>query len=430
MTLTLAVHPRATYRSDQPASLATPPLPGGVAAFRVSNTFERLAAQFAGNHSTEGTVLLHRDMWLDLGFPDQLTQGMSTGFLDPLRAVGWKCSETAYPTMSAWGHPTLPDVHFGPLHWIQERAKDYPLIDTTAHISHSLGLMSQWHQQTGCAYHGSPGMLATAILRHEAQRHAGTKREPTWHAKHPDVPYACERPYGFRHWTAPGVTSLTDLPLEMLDVNTAYCSTYLSVKVPRWSLQHRPATPFDPTRAGYWLLEDMPVWNLDWMPHPAGYGRSNWVTTPTMELFAQLAKLGLLAFPRVKESWTSHGYRELLPTGQLLAEMIYGEGIHPALSGTAKRASQIFHGQLVSPTGRVCRPDWHALVVAYFRAVLFLRTLRAGRSTEATRPVAFNVDAVYFRAGQLPGETHFPRTTSIGKFNPAKIRLIPEGIAA
>lgn len=120
----------------------------------------------------------------------------------------------------------------------------------------------------------------------------------------------------------------------------------------------RPRVPFDPERAGFWLIAASGPESLDGPPiirHKDGRGLT-WVTTPVM---VYLRERGIE--PMVYDSWTSATSSQWLKAwAQKLRDALYAESeylieIEPSLKGTYKETNGMFN----VAGGTICRRDMH-----------------------------------------------------------------------
>jgi hypothetical protein len=169
---------------------------------------------------------------------------------------------------------------------------------------------------------------------------------------------------------------------------------------------HRKA--FDPDRAGWWCVS-VPGWNDPNMPHPIGphkvYDRA-WVTTPTLELVAELARQGVVDMPEIIDSMTGPARPVLQPWARKLEEAYQAapsdaDGydlpdqhvVREAIAFTYKAAI----GMLNHRAGKssIWRPDWAATIAATKRCNGWRKAWTIGR-TEGRWPVAVDDDMWWY----------------------------------
>jgi hypothetical protein len=151
------------------------------------------------------------------------------------------------------------------------------------------------------------GFRALDRLRHENQPTRGNKarpQQPLWFSRVPaSVPAACTVPtWG---WHAPGLTGFHQV--TTLDVNGGWFGPLSGTDLAFDDVTHTGDKDFD-RLPGFWCIDTSKV---DW-PHigivsPLGMGPAEkymWLSTPTVDLLAELHRAGKWPALTVLDSWT------------------------------------------------------------------------------------------------------------------------------
>lgn len=390
----------------------------------------QLAARAEGNNQDAIAVLMEGRLARRIGIDvDNPTAENLAPHLERIRLRGWKVApvrDVVHPFIRAYGHEAWPDVHIGIIPWVRDAKGDYPLYDGLKPID-VVQLMSQWQDLTGIPYSTRPGLLAHNILRRSYEGRI-KKIKPTWVPDvNPDtacpIDWTCEAAHDLSTWVTPSLAGMTEPDgLVELDANGAYLGAYIGQEFARYGLRNTGRIQFDKKLAGYWDVELFP-WNDPLFPHPAGVGPSRrWVTTQTLDLLTSLKEEGKYGGFTIYDSWTSRAFPVLRPMGECLRDIVYTPGLAQPLKDAAKASYKEFHGMCVSPRSRTRRGDWYSAVRAAGRVTLWRRAWRAYQA-EGVAPVAFHVDAVYYRPGEVPsesaypaGKSPFPRGDRLGQF--------------
>lgn len=278
--------------------------------------------------------------------------------------------------------------------------------DTTA-------ALSEWHQITGHVWTGGAADAGNVILR--AQRYRATRGGPElkpefWSWVGPEgEPY--ESAYLQFQWQRPveGMTKAYGY-----DRVRAYLSAMTTTEVAAEPLTHDGLTEFDPKRSGWWLVE-LGEWELGHaLPDPAGYSfpddedgnpsRTGWLSTPTVDLLAELAADGLYSF-RVLDSWTAPSTPIMRTYGTQLRKVwdvagaISNRPVRKLVRAAVKGAYRMGHGHWRSKQSTVQRPDWSAAVTAQSRSNLWRRLWALwfnGGNFGGPLPVRIDTDNVFF----------------------------------
>lgn len=347
---------------------------------------------------------------------------------EPQPAGDWKPG--APGVFTTWQAGGRPAVHVARVDQVApERGRDVmtgwrmPLHDPGLNARGLSARLTAWHDLTGCAYRGTPGVAGTAILRRLLAGRAKAP-EPRWHLAHEERGWHnCEREYGARMWTRStscvgaahdGVRPCCSPRwLHAYDLTDAYPAAAGSVLVARDDLRHTGRIDFDPARAGYWRVRIAP-WPVAELPDPAGYTSARgavddaprWVTTPTLVLLDELREQGRHGGYQVSDSYTAKGYQELKPFRLLVRDARAAAGDQlggddgAAIARALKQAMREALGMADRRGGRVYRPDWWHAVVALTRCNLF-RKLDAIGKASGRYPVRIATDCAYY-AGHHP----------------------------
>lgn len=347
--------------------------------FSEPQDFAKRLAITANSHKVpEMTVILDdcatKILKLPRNAPQKEEVALNHRTLQAWRADGWRVSQLS-PWFTLWA-PGRPSIHFGVKPWL---GKGNNALHTTD--EGGLTYRLRWFQSlTGTAFHGNPGLAATANLR---DRWTG-KDEPLWRPKWDRcVPAGsdCEKP--FVEWHRQGAGGL---PWQHhYDCNRQYLAAAHNTVVAPGPLRHKGFQAFN-RQPGYWLIR-VPHFNETRLPHPAGYaaGAEAWVATPTMELLHELADQGLMPYPDVLDSWTADGRgRELFRPWVARIEDAYqhsltdetpdGQAVTIAVKGMYKHGVGLMH----SKKARVWRPDWHHSIISKARANLWRKMFAVG----------------------------------------------------
>jgi len=331
--------------------------------------------------------------------------------LEQARAAGWNVSGVrGWTTFHREGHA----VHVG-VEADETVAERCPMISGEPVLT--CLRLARWHELTGAAYHGTPGVAGISLMRRHAPRTGG--KEPTWQSKLEHGRWNnAESDYLPQQWQR----SVSPGELNHYDANRAYLSACTVAELPRYSLRGMGPVEFDPTMGGYWLVE-LPTWKYaDQMPEPAGYkarGRTlgGWVTTPTLRLLAELTEAGHYGGFRIIDSYLSPS-RRILRTWASILEVacthwtpIENDPDGPAaIRATAKEAYREAIGLLGRPGGLVYRPDWRHTIIATMRANLWRKVWKIGQEGDQW-PISITVDSVAYH-----GSAPLPVGPKLGQF--------------
>lgn len=308
---------RALYVADDITFVAEQ---RGSSAFEtpeVENDFgallDRLARSAAVHELHEMSLYLDRTVALRVGFPAELPRTTALCEKHPTmtaaRERGWRVNRVR--RWMTFERDNTPTLHIGLAHW--QRQDKNPLWDNDP--AAAAYLLWRFHNISGHAYHASPGVMGTILLKALYPNNT-----VTWHAQYPDAVRDIWRTltrtdYTFTHQpqadmlTAHQAHGRNGVYVHLYDTNRAYLAGASVAQFARGTLAHTgPTAPFDRNHAGIWRVV-VPTWNHRNLPHPMGTNRRPgddvWVTTPTLELVEQLADEGLIEFPRILDSYTA-----------------------------------------------------------------------------------------------------------------------------
>ena len=268
--------------------------------------------------------------------------------------------------------------------------------------------LQHWHRLTGVAWQAGPAVMGLELMHRtmtpyrlpdvKGQRKPDLRDDSTPHD-------AVEAMWSREMWYRPEVATFA----HGYDKRRAGITAAGVAKVSPAKLQRYRRKEFDPRWAGWWHVTVSP-WNRPELPHPMGPGaldrhrKSMWVTTPTMELCAELAERGEIAMPEVIDSLTGPA-RPVLAPWQKLLESTYGapsdDDYHELARGMVQSAVKVAGvrgiGMLGKADGRssIWRPDWFHAINATKRANAFRKADRIGR-TEGRWPVALEDDLMWY----------------------------------
>lgn len=338
----------------------------------------------------EGVILLDGPIHAGMGLPAKqpsTARGLDQALV-AARAAGWNVSKAApWMTFHANGKPS---IHVGLMGWLSSINHALYSDDHSAMTYR----MRRFHELTGSAFHGTPGVAGTALLR---DRYRG--KAPRWVGKFDGIDAAGVDTEQRYVWTSPDGGNFPYS--HRYDANLQYLGAANVSEVALDELRHTGRRDFNPHAAGYWKII-VPVWNEKRLPHPANgvVGQEKWVTTPTMQLLSQLADLGKTVMPDVIDSWTCerttrvfrHWATRLADALRDVAATEAIAGDQEALTIAIKRTYRETIGLLYRPGGRIHRPDWHHTIIGMARCNLFRKLHKA--SAGGRWPESIKVDAV------------------------------------
>lgn len=329
-----------------------------------------------------GVVLVDRWVAGQLGLPtDELPSGgagQTWPAAQAAREAGWEVRE-----IHRWsrfrkggcdvviGLYDLMDPDYYPL------KQEWPL-DTA-------GALDAWQRLSGgMPYWGDPGDAVNALLTQlSACRMYGKPLVPAWRPK----PVEAVAGQYARTFSRDGFErSMPGRWLVGYDATRAYLSAMTVVPVAPLPLKATGRRDFDPTQAGWWLV-DLAPWTDERLPAPWGYYDEEedrhgmvWLTTPDLVLLDQLRADGRYAGFTIMDSYTARGDRKVLrPVAERLREMwdaaagLDNPQDKEAVRATIAAGYKACHGKWRSAHGDIRRPDWAAALVATARTNLWRR---------------------------------------------------------
>jgi hypothetical protein len=294
-------------------------------------------------------------------------------------AAGWKSSRIGYWS-SFWGEDR-PTVYLGQLDELENRARnDKARQPFGSFVEDTVAQCQQWAELTGVPWQAEPAVMGVEMMRRlfPSYRVDGSKgyRRPTKiDERTPEL--AGEGMWTPDTWRGPD-DSWSGTFLHWYDKVKAGLVAAGQAKVSPEPLRHWVRPRYDPKRAGWWLISK-PVWNERRLPHPAGpYGEvweRIWVTTPTMDLLAELAERGQLDMPEPIESYTGVARPVLKPWCDALWAALrapitdrYSEVDVTRVRAAAAEVARRGLGMLAHRGSSVYRLDWFHAVNAMKRA--------------------------------------------------------------
>lgn len=273
---------------------------------------------------------------------------------------------------------------------------DFPLLHENLEITNQA--LRVWQRMTGYAWYLTPATAGSDVLEGMLKqiRPRGATFKPR--ESGPTGDDATERPYRVRDWRR-----TEDAPYAFgYDATRCYPAAAGTVECCPWSLKHTGKRGFDPKLAGWWRIQ-VPAWNDERLPDPAGYGPPvRWVTTPTAKLLWQLAGQGLSGGFTVLDSWTGPGKRIFRTWAELMEQgyQCATEAGSVLLRAAFKEAARESLGKFNSATYTTYRPDWHYSIVAQARTNLW-RKIRLVADAEGRWPLSVATDNVRY-SSQVP----------------------------
>lgn len=307
-----------------------------------------------------------------------------------LRRAGWTVPDRLHATL-ALRHDELPDLRLINLAWLDSHSG---ALVNGLNPSDTVDALAHWHNTVGVPWGGTPGMVGIDLMREMMDG----RNQPMWllsdhktligEWRNAERPYVDRGPLAWhgRPWNGPTIA---------LDARKAHLAAFIGGAFARQPLTRSgPSTRFDAGRAGFWLA-DIGEWRNSELPDPAGISRGKgprWVTTPTLQLLAELHAAGQHPGFTIKEAWTAPAVNRLLrPWAERLRDVIYTEHITDSLAdltGHMHTAAKFTYAEAwgmlcraEGPAGaRAWRPDWHATVAAIMRCNLWRKMAAASRS--------------------------------------------------
>jgi hypothetical protein len=340
-----------------------------------------------------------------------------------LRLAGWAHTQPreGEELDNGWGAWTtytkgVQVVHVGILK-IMEPAKTplFPL-DATPHVISRR--LADFHRLVGVPYRKTPGVVGTAMIRDRYEQQADDRphSQPRW--------FLATWPEGVRGagdiiWSRPREGRELEAGwIHGYDIHGAYLAAAGMADL-AWGDLSRVVLPrFDPSQAGFWLLEGHSTHAPKWPGDPNGIRTpplihraryredgSVWLSTPMVRFLVDLGarpviREALVAAPvprgpatrRLLRVWSEH-----IRDARRNAFQFPNDGDRHAFKKTLKRVPNESIG-LLSPTtrrGRLYRPDW-TWTVRDVNRVNLLRKIRDIHHRTGRWPVRVRTDAVYY----------------------------------
>lgn len=292
------------------------------------------------------------------------------------------------------------------------RAEDkFPLLHRDLDITNEA--LRVWQLFTGQAWYGTPGLAGTDVL--QAKLRKMKPRGPTLRPSTtgPDNGAdSSEQPYYPWHWKRTEEAPF----VHGYDAKRQYLAAMTCALVAPWTLKNTGRIRFNRKLAGWWRIQ-VPAWNDDRLPDPAGYGPpERWVTTPTAKLLDELAAQGLSGGFTVLDSWTGPGrtlfreWAETMDRGYLSSKQAGSQLLSNAFKAAGARQT---HGLFNSESSGTYRPDWYHCIVATARTNLW-RKMRSVADMENRYPLDIHVDHVRYSSQSPDAERSAPSKFVIG----------------
>jgi hypothetical protein len=339
----------------------------------------RVAEALRSNDQKGGTVLLDLPAAVALGLSVEPVDGRHAA-LDLAAANGW--SHTSWGQWITFYGKDRPSVHVGQLGLLFEAGtRAFPFGWPGSWPGDMVADVEHWYRLTGHPWQAGPAVQGVELLHQllpavrlpDSSGKIRTRGVERRDANTP--PGASEPPWSPSMWADPQLGQY----LHGYDRVRAGLTAAGSVTVAATGLTRGYRKTFDATRGGWWQVS-VPPWNHPHMPHPMGprtvYDRA-WVTTPTLELVAELARAGVIDMPEIIDSVTGPARPVLQPWARKL-EAAYqhpiGDGYDAADQATIREAVKTVYkaalGMLGHRAGKstIWRPDWYHSVNALKRA--------------------------------------------------------------
>lgn len=391
----------------------------GSSAFETPDTgrdpavlLDRLAAAAAAYGIHEMSVILNRDVALHHGFPDSLPASRSKCEEHPVmlrvRERDWRCNRVR--RWMTFQRRDTPTIHVGIGHWMSHDQARNPLWDNDP--AAAAYLLWRFQNISGLAYHASPGVMGTQMLKALYPNNT-----VTWQAPLPADVQLTRTEYNYVNPDM--AAALTSGYVHIYDTNRAYLASAQAADLARTPLGHTgPTAPFKRTIAGVWQVV-VPTWNDKLLPHPMGSNRTpgeiTWVTTATLALVEEVARDRLIEFPRILDSYTAAPLRrdgKLIPcTSRITRE--WASKINVAIQRCVDEPISIERDKLIAAfkgcyqqsinglwkdkeKSHIFRLDWYYTNDALAGANMY-RKLRSTRNCGGPTPIRIgNVDAIHF----------------------------------
>lgn len=257
--------------------------------------------------------------------------------------------------------------------------------------------LAAWHTTMGSAFSYTSGVAGLTVFEdmRKATKIGGKyARRPAWKPEYAGMPWSDSSEWIYGKNSFVGTTK--GKYLHGYDSNRHYLAAAGNAVVCANVLDHTGVIKFDKKLAGWWLV-DVPPWNVNYLPHPAGQSGKQWLTTPTVELLYQMAETHQMMAPfDIEDSFTGTGTRLLAGWAKKMEQAYQTNPHNEALRTTLKDSMRSTLGLLNSPTSATYRPDWWQTVVGVARCNLFRKVYRAWQ--DGRLPYAIETDCVYYHS--------------------------------
>lgn len=371
----------------------------------------RIGSVLHRQDATEGLVLVDELAATQLGLTEPaVDDGRRQRALDAAAAAGWQSGKLGdWVQFYAKGRPT---IHVGRVERIAgSAAQRDPLSWPWGPVWHqdiTTGLQ-HWHRLTGVPWHAGPAVMGLELMRHTMTpyRLPGVKGQRRPDLRCDATPHdATEAVWSRALWSRGELAT----HLHGYDKRRAGITAAGVARLAAGKLERYRAREFNPKLAGWWEVT-VPGWNVPELPHPMGpaaldrHRKRMWVTTPTLELCAELQEVGLLAMPEVIDSLTAParvvlaGFQRVLETAYTSPadDHDYPEVTRGRVRDAVKEVGTRGIGMLGKADGQssIWRPDWFHGINATKRANTWRMAWRIGRE-EKRWPVAIEDDCLWY----------------------------------
>lgn len=398
----------------------------------------RIGAALHAQGAAEGVLMLDEKAARITGMDDPM-DGHRHRALDSAAAAGWTPGKLGVWT--AIRGTDRPTIHVGQLAQLdalaQEDGRLWPF-GQLAYPADVVAAVQAWHRLTGVAWQAGAPVMGLKLMQEEIKPYRAVGRDGKAQQRRPDLrddstpPGATVAMWSPLMWrrAAPG-RYLHGYDKRRAGIVAAGVAKLSPAKLKR----HRG--PFDPKRAGWWLVV-VPPWNVAEMPHPlgpsaadtarmVGGGNRLWVPTATMDLAAELAELGELAMPEVVDSMTGPARPVLKPWSDRIERAYQGladpDGEYDDIAQEAVRNALKLSGNAgLGLTGKIVRTDddgntsgipsiwrqdWYASVNATKQANAWRKAYAIGK-TEQRWPFAYDDDKIFYASDEADPDKAAP----------------------
>jgi hypothetical protein len=304
-----------------------------------------------------------------------------------------------------------------------------PLFDLSADAETIVEALLTYASVTGVVWRMSAGVSGCASIRADRRERAEVQltlgeRETDPDAGQPhwrwDTAPDGIRGAGHMIWSRPLTPAERQGKIVTYDVRAQFLAAMAGARFGWGEPNRRMSVPFDPERAGFWVVAGSALRSLDGPPLVTSSDALVPVTTPTM---VYLRDLGIE--PMIYDSWTSATSSQILkPWAQKIRNALYAESetlreVEAALKRTYVETNGLFNAK----GGSICRPDWYWTTVD-MGTMNLRRKLDKVKKAIGIWPCEIYHDAVsypcedseMFRAlSDALGVTYSPGPVSIGK---------------